>query len=49
MLSMKSLLSTVLRHYRIESIGYKSLEEFEFVFHGAVSLKNGYKVKISER
>lgn len=49
MLSMKSLLSRLLKHYKIESIGYKSVEEFEFVYHGAIELKDGYKIKISER
>lgn len=49
MLSIKCLLSALLKHYKFETVNYKSSEEFEFVYHGVIELKKGYKVKIQER
>lgn len=46
---MKVILSTLLQHYKFESVDYKSIEEIELIYHVVIEPKKGYNLKIEER
>ncbi|KAJ3660056.1 hypothetical protein Zmor_011711 [Zophobas morio] len=49
MMSMKAILSTILRRFKIKPGKYKSIEEIEVEFHFVGKSKDGYKVAVEKR
>ena len=49
LLSMKIILSTFLRSYRIKSSNYKSIQDMDLFIHVVAKPKNGYKIVIEKK
>lgn len=49
MLSMKVILATILRTYRVKSSNYQSIEEVVLLIHIIAKATNGYKIVLEKR
>ncbi|KAJ3652359.1 hypothetical protein Zmor_018333 [Zophobas morio] len=49
LLSMKIILSTFLRSYKVTSSNYKSIEDMDFLIQVVARPKNGYKITVEKR
>ncbi|XP_064214497.1 cytochrome P450 4C1 isoform X2 [Tribolium castaneum] len=49
MLSMKVILATILRKYRVKSSNYKSIDEVVLLIHIIAKATNGYKIVLEKR
>ena len=48
-LSMKIILSTFLRSYRVKSSNYKAIEDIDLFIHVVGKAKNGYKITVEKK